>query len=62
MTLQTVIEMMTAAIIIGIILVGGGSRMYFRKKFNVSEHFEALDQAIKRQEIAKRKMHNVQNH
>lgn len=60
MMLQTVVEMMTAAIIIGIILVGGGSRMYFRKKFDVSEHFEKLDQAIQRQQVAKRKLHNVQ--
>lgn len=55
-----VVSMMTAAIIIGMILIGGGSRLYFRKKFDVGEHFEVIDQAIKKQAIAKRKLHNVQ--
>ena len=60
MAWEMVASMMTAAIIIGMILIGGGSRMYFRKKFDVSEHFEVIDQAIRNQEIAKRKLHNVQ--
>lgn len=60
MSWEMVASMMTAAIIIGMILIGGGSRLYFRKKFDVAEHFEVIDQAIKKQSIAKRKLHNVQ--
>lgn len=51
--------MLAAIIIIGMILVSGGSRMYFRKKFDVTEHFEKIDQAVKRQQVAKRKLHNA---
>lgn len=60
MALEMVVEMLVAISIIVIILVGSGSRMYFRKKFDVGEHFEVIDQAIKKQAIAKRKLHNVQ--
>lgn len=55
----TAISMLAAIIIIGMILVSGGSRMYFRKKFDVSEHFDKIDQAVKRQQVAKRKLHNA---
>lgn len=55
----TAISMLAAIIIIGMILISGGSRMYFRKKFDVTEHFEKIDQAVKRQQIAKRKLHNA---
>lgn len=51
---------MAALIIIGIILISGGARMYVRKKFDVREHFEAIDAAAKRQAIAKTRLHNVQ--
>jgi len=51
---------MAALIIIGIILISGGARIYFRKKFDVSEHFEALEAAARRQNIAKTRLHNVQ--
>lgn len=57
---STVISMLAAATIIAIILVGGGARLYIRKKFDVSEHFDAIAEAAKRQQAAKRKMHNVQ--
>lgn len=50
---------MAALIIIGIILISGGARIYFRKKFDVSEHFEALEAAARRQNIAKTRLHNV---
>ncbi len=51
---------MAALIIIGIILISGGARMYFRRKFDPSEHLQTLDAAIKRQNIAKTRLHNVQ--
>ncbi len=51
---------MAALIIIGIILISGGARMYVRKKFDVREHFDAIDAAVKRQNIAKTRLHNVQ--
>lgn len=57
--METVASMLAAAILIGMILISGGSRIYFRKKFDVSEHFEKIDQAVKRQQIAKRKLHNA---
>lgn len=56
-----VAEMLVAASIIVIIIVGSGSRMYFRKKFGVTEHFEAIDAALRQQTKAKGKLHNVQN-
>ena len=55
----TAISMLAAIIIIGMILISGGSRMYFRKKFDVTEHFEKIDKAVQRQQIAKRKLHNA---
>lgn len=51
---------MAALIIIGIILISGGARIYFRKKFDVREHFDAIDAAARRQNIAKTRLHNVQ--
>ena len=55
----TAISMLAAIIIIGMILISGGPRMYFRKKFDVTEHFEKIDKAVQRQQIAKRKLHNA---
>ena len=60
MTWGMVASMVTAAIIIGMILIGGGLRLYFRKKFDVSEHFAEIDRAVRRQQIAKGKMHSAQ--
>jgi hypothetical protein len=51
---------MAALIIIGIILISGGARIYIHRKFNVREHFDAIDAAVKRQNIAKTRLHNVQ--
>lgn len=51
---------MAALIIIVIILISGGARIYFRKKFDVREHFDAIDAAARRQNIAKTRLHNVQ--
>lgn len=56
----TVSSMLAAATIIVIILVSGGARIYIRKKFDVSEHFDAIAEAAKRQQIAKKELHNVQ--
>jgi hypothetical protein len=52
--------MLAAATIIVIILISGGARLYIRRKFDVSEHFANIDKAVKRQQIAKRDLHNVQ--
>lgn len=51
---------MAALIIIGIILISGGARMYFRKKFDISEHLQNIDAAARRQNLAKTRLHNVQ--
>jgi hypothetical protein len=55
----TVTSMLFAATIIVIILISGGARIYIRRKFDVSEHFDAIAKATKRQQEAKRAMHNV---
>lgn len=60
MAWETVISMLAAATLIVIILLSGGARLYIKKKFDVSEHFDAIDNAVKSQAIAKRKLHNVQ--
>lgn len=60
MAWETVTSMLAAATIIGIILISGGARIWVRKKFDVSEHFANIDKAVQRQQLAKRKLHNVQ--
>lgn len=55
-----VTSMLVALSIIVIILISGGARVLIRRKFDVSEHFETIDQAVKRQQQQKRKLHNVQ--
>jgi hypothetical protein len=60
MAWETVTSMLAAATIIGIILISGGARIWVRKRFDVSEHFEKIDEAVKRQQLAKRKLHSVQ--
>ncbi len=53
-------SMLIALTIIVIVLLSGGARIYVRKKFDVSEHFDAISAATKRQQIAKRNLHNAQ--
>jgi hypothetical protein len=60
MVAETVISMVSALVIIAIILVSGGARMYFRHKYDVTEHFKDIDAATARQNIAKTRLHNVQ--
>jgi len=60
MAWETVASMFTAITIIVIILVSGGARLYTKKKFSGAEHFSMIDDAVKRQNIAKRKLHHVQ--
>jgi len=60
MAWETVASMFTAITLIAIILISGGARLYTKKKFDVSEHFSVIDDAVKRQNIAKRKLHHVQ--
>lgn len=54
------LSMATAAIIIAIILLSGGARAYFRHKFDVTEHIDAVTRAAQRQQKAKQRLHNVQ--
>ena len=58
---EMVISMMTALIIIAIVLVSGGSRIYFRRKYDVSEHINSIKAATDRQKQANTRLHNVQN-
>lgn len=51
---------MVALVIICIILISGVARLYFRKKFDITEHLESIDAAARRQTIAKQRLHNVQ--
>lgn len=62
MVAEVVTSMLTAAVIIFIILISGGFRAYFRHKFDVSEHIESVAQAARRQQNAKTRLQNVQNH
>lgn len=59
--METVISMFTAFIIISIILVSGTARTYFRHKFNIDEHVGQINEAVKRQETAKKRLHDVQH-
>ncbi len=54
------LSMMTATAIIVIILLSGGARAYFRRKFDVSEHFDDVQKALARNHKAKQRLHNVQ--
>lgn len=56
----TVVNMLAAMTIIVIVILSGSARLYVRKKFDVSEHFTAITEATKRQQIAKRNLHNAQ--
>ena len=58
---EMVFSMVTALVIIAMILVSGGCRIYIRKKFDPSEHIDDIDAAIKRQNIAKTRLHNAQH-
>ncbi len=60
MAWEMVTSMLAAATIIAIILISGGARMWVQKKFDVTEHFENIDKAVQRQQLAKRKLHSVQ--
>lgn len=50
-----VINMMTAAIILAIIIISGASRLYIKKRFDVSGHIQEVERASKRND-------NVQAH
>lgn len=55
------ISMATALTIIVIILFSGGARMYFRRKFNISDELKSIDEATKRHARANRRLHNVKH-
>ena len=61
MTTEMVLDMLVAFMLIAIIIVFGGTRIFVRKKFNVKEHFDSIDEAVKRNQLQQRKLHhNVQ--
>jgi len=55
-----VTSMLFALTIIVIILASGGARIWVRRKFDPTEHIQEIDAAVKRQQLAKRKLHSVQ--
>lgn len=55
------LSMMTALSIIVIILLSGGARTYFKRKFDVSEHLEDVARALQKNRKAKQRLHNVQH-
>lgn len=54
-----VVNMFTALTLIGIILASGISRLYFRRKFDTTEHMEAIEAATERQTTEKQRLRNV---
>jgi hypothetical protein len=56
----TVVNMLITTSIVSIILLCGAARLYIHKNFDVSEHFDAIAEATRRQQTAKRKLHNAQ--
>ena len=59
--MEQVISMVTALVLIGIILLSGGFRTYFRHKFDVTQHLDNVARAAQRQQKAKQRLHNVQH-
>jgi type II secretory pathway pseudopilin PulG len=61
MVTEMVVEMLVAIIIIAIILTSGGTRIFVRRRYGIGEHFKSIDDAVKRQQLQQRKLHqNVQ--
>lgn len=61
MTTEMVLDMLVAFTLIVIIILFGGTRIFVRKKFDVKEHFDSIDEAVKRNQLQQRKLHhNVQ--
>ena len=58
--MDLVISMITALVLISIVLISGGARMYFRRKFDISDELNMLDAAAKRQHNARQRLHNAQ--
>lgn len=55
------ISMLTAFTLIIVILISGGARTFFRRKFNVDDELRLIDAAAKRHSQAKQRLHNVQH-
>lgn len=53
-------SMLTAFAIIAIILLSGGARAYFKRKYDTSEHFRSVELALNRNQKVKQRLHNVQ--
>lgn len=56
------ISMLTALAFIAIILLSGGARTYFKRKYDTSAHLKKLDQALARNAKGKQRLHDVQVH
>ena len=54
------LSMLTAFAILAIILLSGGARAYFKHKYDTSEHFKSVEQALNRNQKVKQRLHNVQ--
>lgn len=54
------LSMLTALAFIGIILLSGGARAYFKHRFDVSGHLDDVARALQKNKKAKQRLHNVQ--
>lgn len=55
------LSMLTALAFIGIILLSGGTRAYFKRRFDVSEHLDDVSRALQKNKKAKQRLHSVQH-
>ena len=55
------LSMFTALAFIVIILLSGGARTYFKRRFDVSEHLEEVSRALQKNKKAKQRLHSVQH-
>lgn len=55
------LSMLTALGFIVIILLSGGARAYFKRRFDVSEHLDEVARALQKNKKAKQRLHSVQH-
>lgn len=58
MTQKVVFDMLVALVLIAIIVLFGGIRMIVKSKFDVTEHFDKIDEAVARNKFQQRKLHH----
>lgn len=54
------LSMLTALAFMVIILLSGGARTYFKRRFDVSEHLDDVSRALQKNKKAKQRLHSVQ--